>query len=335
MPVGFASDDGIVGVQIDFGYDPAILAPQEAVVGPDLDSRFLAASSVISPGVFRVLIYSLRNQAMEDGTILSVPLQFLQTLAGSQRGMEVLQVELADGGGLNRLYALAPFVEIISPARGSQIPFGEGVTVEVEAYAAAGSLSGVQLFINGELAGERGQAPYAFSWNPAERGTHDLLVVASEGGDIQSESSRAVYILSRFDDWIAENFSAEDAADQFVSGIGEDPDGDGTVNLIEYLTNGNPLGFDLKRPLGTEFTEIDGQRYLTLTIDVPAEVTDVEYTVYAMAQPERAQGSPPVPAILHEETVDAQSGTVRRVYRDAVPFANQSRYMYLESSIRP
>lgn len=333
MPVGFASDDGVVGVQIDFGYNPEVLTPQAAQVGLDLDTRYRVASSVIEPGVYRVLLYSLRNDFIADGSILAVPLQFTQTLPGSERGLEVLRVELADAGGLNRRYALAPFVEIVSPARGSQVPLGEGVTVEVDAYAAAGSLAGVQLFINGQLVEEKAQGPYAFSWNPAERGTHDLLVVASDAGDIQSQSSRALYILSRFDDWISENFSEEDAADRFVSGFDADPDGDGSVNGIEYLTNGNPLGGDLGPPLKTELAEIDGQLYLTVTIEVPVEVTDISYTVYGVGQLDRAAGEAPAEAVLHAETLG--NGVIRRVYRDVVPFEEQPRYMFIETSIRP
>ena len=48
--------------------------------------------------------------------------------------------------------------------------------------------------------------------------------------------------IASYADWRAAFFSESEVADDLISGVGADPDDDGIVNLVEYLSNGLPKG---------------------------------------------------------------------------------------------
>lgn len=333
--IALASDDALVGLQIDFGYDPLLVDPGTPAIGGDLFSSFKVASSIIESGRMRIVLYSEDNNILRNGNVISIPLSVTGEIPQGTPGLQVLEVQLADLKGLNRTYALAPFIDLINPEEADQFPLGEQVNVEVEAYAAVGNLQSVQLFVDGDLTATATSAPYSFSFTPGERGTHDLLVVATDAGTIQSEDRKAIYILSGFDDWLAGHLSQTQLINPFVGGIDSDPDGDGLRNLIEYLDNSSPLIPEDNRPLNTELMEIGGIIYLSLTLHMPTEMDDVDYSVYATSQLDRAEGDPPDAAVLVSEENDTVQGITTRVYRDPQPASDSARFMYVEASIRP
>ena len=333
--VQLSSTDALVGVQIDFGYDPQVVNPGTPRVGASLGSTYKVAAGETEPGRLRVVLYSETNRLLRDGNVLVMPLTILGEMGPGERGLEVLEVQLADAVGRSRTYALTPFVEIITPGTGGQAALGADVGVEVEAYAAAGELQSVQLFVNGELAGTRQQAPYTFTWKAEERGTHDLLVVASDSGTKPAEAQRSVYILSNFDNWKAARFTEAQQANPFVGGMRADPDHDGLANALEYLTGGDPLALGAEADLVMGLEDVAGALHLTLSFNVSLDADDIQYTVFAMNRPGRGLGVTPQAAQLVEEVPGSSAGLVRRTYRDPQPVQNGSRFMFIESTLRP
>ena len=333
--VALASGDALVGLQIDFGFDPALVDPGQPVVGDALGSLYKVVSSEIEPNRLRVVLYSNRNRILSNGNVLVIPLSIIGDLQGAPRGLEILEVQLADSIGLNRRYVLAPYVEILTPVEDATARLGEPVPVEVEAHASSGTLQNVQLFVDGVLKESLSNAPYSFSWTPGTRGTHSLMVIASDTGAVQSEANRALYVLSRFDDWKKANFSEAGQANPFVSGMKADPDRDGFANAIEYLTGRDPLVPEEESALDSQLVQVDGAWHLSLNIEIPVEVDDLSYTVFATSRLDRANDDPPLEAILVSESTDAVNGIIRRTYRDPEPVSSGSRYMYIESVIRP
>ncbi len=67
--------------------------------------------------------------------------------------------------------------------------------------------------------------------------------------DLTYDASTAVAIIAalsieRYSDWREGFFSGSDAADETISGVGRDPDGDGYKNLAEYALGGDPKSAD-------------------------------------------------------------------------------------------
>ncbi len=84
--------------------------------------------------------------------------------------------------------------------------------------------------------------------------------------------------LKMYEDWLAEHFSAAQIADPLVSAPGADPDGDDDPNVLEFALGTPPLmpTMDNRSVHGIE--EIDGEYYMTLTVQRP-ENLGVQYRV--------------------------------------------------------
>lgn len=331
-PISLASDKAIVGIQLDIGYTPSQVDIGTVAPGSALGSAFKVAGSVIEPGRYRIVLYSESNASLANGSVLEIPVNFTETVALGERGIELLEVQLADSSGLSRNYQLAPFVEITQPGLSSEFQLGSTVQVEVEAFAATGTLQQVSLYVDGELAGTATTEPYRFDWPAQKRGQVELLVVATDSSDSAAEASRALRILSNFDNWSRDNFPAEQLENPFFAGYSADPDLDGRVNGIEYLTNSNPLSANDGAPMEGGLIQIGGSNYLTLTFEVPDTVDDVSYGVYASSDASPAEIAGAVEAILVEE-VPVEAGINRRTYRDPVAFGSGSRFMFIRSSL--
>ena len=68
-----------------------------------------------------------------------------------------------------------------------------------------------------------------------------------------------------YDAWRAQHFTTAELADPSISGDQANPDGDESVNLLEYATGTNPRGFSNHQPPTGSFVTVDGQRYFALT----------------------------------------------------------------------
>lgn len=331
-PISLASDKPIVGVQVDLGYNPDRVALGTISKGSLLGNAYKVGGSEIEPGRYRIVLYSEDNSNLPGGSILQVPLSFIGEVAPGERGIELLEVQLADASGLSRSYQLAPFVEIIEPGVLNEFQLGSTLQVEVDAFASTGSLQGVSLYVDGELAGSDATPPYRFDWSPQRRGRVELLAVATDSSDIQAEANRVLQILSNFDNWSRDNFPAEQLANPLYAGFSADPDLDGRVNGIEYLTNSNPLSAEDGALIESGLVTVGGQNYLTLTFELPDTVNDVSFAVYGSSSADPADLSEAAEAVLIEET-PVSAGVQRRTYRDAEPFGSGSRFMFIRSSL--
>lgn len=329
-PVSLVSTDSLVGLQIDFGFDPAVVAVGEPSLGTALGSPFEVSYSIPREGILRVLVYSVLNNAFDNGQVLNVPLTFSQTVASGTRGLEVVEVQLANSGGLNASYALAPYVEILSPSDESEIRIGQELMVEVGAFASTGSLRSVELFVDNVLTDISNVGSPTFAWTASSRGEHNLVVVATNESDVKSQVSIALSVLSRFDDWAAINFDEQGRLNPFTSGAKADPDRDGVPNGIEYIRDSDPNAPDSGYFMKRELVTLEGVSYNQATVEYAADVSDVEIQMLATSEGLMKPGDVPVLADLVEEVVDSANNTVRRVYRDPVAIGATPRFMYLQ-----
>lgn len=326
-PVSLATGIELVGMQLDLGYNPAALSIVGVDVAAGQGSGYEVVGAEVGVGRYRILVYSERNLAFLDGDVLGIELEMAAGVAEGARGIELLEVQLADAGGVSRNYQLAPYVEILTPLETAQR--GEAVALEVGAYAAVGELTDVKLYANGTLVGTQGEGPYRFNWVPGMRGRTELLVVATDATQVEARVAQTVQVLSNFDRWAAGQFPVEQIANPFVAGFGADGDGDGVANAIEYLAGGDPYNALDGGTLETGLMEEGGAYYLTLSLEVEDSVDDVGYRVYAGNKLDVGDSGAQA-AVLVEE-VARGGGRSLKVYRDPVPIGQGGRYMYVRA----
>lgn len=76
LDIQFTGDGSAVALQFDVAFDAKRLAAGFAA-GTALTAKHLVSSSVPTPGVARVVIYSLANQALGNGVIATLPFKVL------------------------------------------------------------------------------------------------------------------------------------------------------------------------------------------------------------------------------------------------------------------
>jgi hypothetical protein len=98
VEVSFQSDTPAAATQVDVRFDPSRLAPGVAE-GTPLVPRHLVASSVPSPGVMRLVIYSLSNAALSNGVLARLPLRVLPGSAPGTLSLAVSNLVVANPSG--------------------------------------------------------------------------------------------------------------------------------------------------------------------------------------------------------------------------------------------
>ncbi len=73
-----------------------------------------------------------------------------------------------------------PTAVLSSPAAGAKLKLGEAVTVTAQASDADGKVVSVEFFANGKSLGVDAADPFAVSWMPGTKGSHDLTAVATD-----------------------------------------------------------------------------------------------------------------------------------------------------------
>ena len=332
-PVTLLGDQPIVGVQLDLGYSPDEVSPNGFALAERFRSdAYRLESSEVAAGRLRVVVFSEDNRDLRGGELLRIPLQFSQTVADGERGIEILQVELADASGLSRRFELGPYVEILSPGFGNEFQKGQPITVEADVFSASGELARVDFLVDGEVEDTRTSGPYSFTWTPDARGGFEVAVVAAKTEEVQADARRLLQVLSRFDNWAREQFPEEQLTNPAFAGFSGDPDGDGILNGIEYLTNLNPLAMDERQPLQTSLVEVEGEKYLSVSFEFPTAADDVEFQVYAADRVDaQTAGGAETAVLMGQQTLG--NGVVRRTYRDPEPISRGSRFMYIETSL--
>lgn len=71
-----------------------------------------------------------------------------------------------------------PTVAISSPTNNAAIPIGAAVQIAVDAHQASGTITKVELYIDGVLFGTNTSFPYTFSWQPTVVGNYNLVALA-------------------------------------------------------------------------------------------------------------------------------------------------------------
>jgi len=109
----------------------------------------------------------------------------------------------------------------------------------------------------------------------AEAGSYSVIV-SGNGLSVTSDSV-ALVVISPLDDWLTAKFTADQRADESVSGVDADPDRDGLSNLMEYALGREPLTAEAS---AAPVASIDGSDWI-YTYSRPVDRADLTYVVEA------------------------------------------------------
>ncbi len=105
------------------------------------------------------------------------------------------------------------------PAEPSTVTIGEVVPLEVDAYAAEGSITNVSFYANNTLVASLSEGPFLAEWKPTAFGNYDLYAVATGSNGLKSISDRINLQVSAVEPW------------RLSSGHGEPQD----LNAMEWM----------------------------------------------------------------------------------------------------
>jgi Common central domain of tyrosinase/Bacterial Ig domain len=180
-----------------------------------------------------------------------------------------------------------PSVAILSPPAGSLFRTGEEVSIIVDAIDPDGAIKGIQLFVDGRLAGTSATAPATFLWPATGAGPHRVRAVA-----LNSEQTRRSEITLNVVENVppVANLLAPADAASFPAGTPiearvDASDRDGKVARVEFwIQEGNFFGSTPKL--------VTSDTTAPFTAALPTDLPPGHYMVWAVAVDDRGEESP-------------------------------------------
>ena len=143
--------------------------------------------------------------------------------------------------------------------------------------------------------------------------TNALVVIVGSGG---------------YDQWRAANFSAEQIADDSISGVNASPSGDGVSNLMKHALGLNPHQSSAAQLPRAEFVDIVGLRYQQLRVVSPSS-TPVNYVGQVSSDLAQWSSSAEHVAVTVQPETPAP-GQTTRLFRDLTPTTSGRRFIRLQ-----
>jgi len=159
VPVTFVNDSLVTAVQFDVTYDPAEVLPGTPTGGLALADHVVSGVEV-SPGLFRVVLYSPTNTLLGDGELVSIPF----TISGSAT-MTPIPFELPLNGGGAPPYA-GPGAVLANVGSVKSLPTPDPTAGGIELIQVTGPV-GQSSCIGGPVAmfcSSTGPGPTSYQW---------------------------------------------------------------------------------------------------------------------------------------------------------------------------
>ncbi len=153
-----------------------------------------------------------------------------------------------------------PTVAISTPLSGSTVTAGTPQSVVVNAAAANGTISSVELFANNVTLGSDSTFPYNFTWTPGGLGAVSLTAIATDSQGNRSVSVPVSVTVAGISIGApAVSLTAPAAGASLPVGVATlitatATDADGTIAQVEFFSSGVSLGVDTVFPYNFAFT---------------------------------------------------------------------------------
>jgi hypothetical protein len=146
--------------------------------------------------------------------------------------------------------------------------------------------------------------------------TNALVVIVGSGG---------------YDQWRAANFTAEQIADDSISGVNANPAADGVSNLMKYALGLNPHQPSVAQLPTAGFVQVDGLTYQQLRVVSPSNASAL-YRGEVSSDLARWSSTPAnVAVMVLPET--PTPGQTTRLFRDLTPTTSGRRFIRLQITL--
>ena len=180
------------------------------------------------------------------GTDTTAPYE-MEWEVGSNTRDHVLNARAYDVNGLSSTSGsvsfdliIPPSITLTPPGGGATVVPGAATVIAANVSEGNHSIKEVRFFVNNALQEIDTTAPYSVEWTPAAAGTYKIAASVEDTRYVKRSapeitvaagySAQQQWLFAHFGTYISAGQSADDA----------DPDGDGLVNLIEWMLAGDP-----------------------------------------------------------------------------------------------
>lgn len=279
-PIEVASDEGLVGLQLDIGYVAEDVS-LTGIVEAELATDHVVRSAELVAGQSRLLVYSPTNTVLPNGVIANAGLDLLNGFESGSNAFNVSKIRFVTQTGSVLNVSLAPFVRLQAPTENSLFNELDEVNLSALTVDNDSPVTRVEFVADGRVIASSAAAPFSATWVADELGNALLSVVAYDADGDRAESPQTQITVSQLaflQAWREANFSSEQLNDNDIVGLGSDPENDGVANIFEFAYGLDPQDADLAG-LPKVAIEIgdDGNEYLTLEYQKPIAVTELDY----------------------------------------------------------
>lgn len=268
------SESNIVTINVNQGASSNV-PPQVSISAPasagEGDSITLSATASDSDGTVTSVTFLVDGIAIATDTTSPYSTNWV-----AQAGTHSLTAQALDNQNATRDDSVSisvtsapnqlPSVSLVAP--NANLMAGSETSFEINASDADGSISSVELYLNGNLLGTDTSAPYNVSWT-AEAGDHSIYAVASDdrGGVSQSDT---VFFAVAEDTNAAPSVSLSTAPTDAMEGDvltleAAASDSDGSVAQVDFYLNNQLLGSATSAPYSLQWTATRGSHTLRAT----------------------------------------------------------------------
>ena len=331
------SDEATLTVTVAFVNDAPVFTADPITADATEDIGFTGAITATDVDAGDTITYAKVSgpawlTIATDGTLGGTP-------TNSEVGANNFVVRVTDAGGLTDE---AAFVITVANANDAPVFTADPVTADaMEDIGFTGVITATDVDAGDSLTYTMVSGPAWLTVAPdgtlggtpinGDVGVNNFVVRVTDVDGLSDEAALTITVTSAdangngiIDTWETEHFNnAEDGNNV----AGDDADGDGISNLMEYAYNTDPLVANIK-PLVHDMATVDGSQYLRLTVPKNPAATNLTYTV------ETSGDLTPGSWSTTQTVVESESATELRV-RDSMPGTPARRFIKLKIHVNP
>ena len=284
VPVQIYSNQGLVGIQFDVIYNPLHFDIAGVTPFPSLSTDHLFVDKALAIGQHRFLVYSATNTEFEDDVIGDLELNLSASFPEGVAALSFSNISFVKSNGEVLTVAIAPFVKLTAPTESVNLNQLDSLDFSAIAIATDGAVTQVEFQAQGNTVAVATESPFAATWTADIPGNVFVNAIAVDSdGDIGTSICIEITVTPTsfpfLDDWILQEFTAEQRNDPATINAFADPEKDGIINLLEYAFGLKPLVDSQDGLPVLEIVEEAGEQYLALRYQKPVGITALSYTV--------------------------------------------------------
>jgi len=234
------------------------------------DQIVITATATDSDGTISKVEFYLNDSLV--GTVTTAP--YTLTLDNISSGTYNITVKATDNFNKEGSDAIAitvnnklPSISIISPTDGASFQSSDPVLFDVEANDTDGFIQKVEYYINGTLVATRPSPDFAYTWNNAPVGEHEIVAYAIDNDGAKVASAPVTITILNTPPVVTINTPANnqtfDSDDQIIINATV-TDADGSISKVEFYLNGSLAGTVTSTPYTLNVNDLPPGSYTVI-----------------------------------------------------------------------